>query len=94
MTDAVVLVGKVDAAIIVVKAGQTNRNAAAKTKEILEATGASNVIGAVLNMVKTARSGGHYYYYQYYGKYGKYIHDDKKSHNASLQKLKADGRQS
>ena len=76
VTDAVVLAGKVDGAIIVVKAGETNRKAAHKTREILESVGKSNVLGAVLNMVETQRSGGHYYYYQYYGRHGKYGDDN------------------
>ncbi|MCK4852234.1 MAG: polysaccharide biosynthesis tyrosine autokinase [Candidatus Omnitrophica bacterium] len=72
VTDAVVLSGKVDGTIVVVKAGETNRNAVLKTKEILGSVGASNLIGVILNMVETGKAGGHYYYYHYYGKYGKY----------------------
>lgn len=76
VTDSVVLSAKVDGAVIVVKAGDTNRKAAQKTREILEAVGKNNIIGAVLNMVETHKTGGHYYYYQYYGKHGKYGGDD------------------
>ncbi|MBD3379577.1 MAG: polysaccharide biosynthesis tyrosine autokinase [Candidatus Omnitrophica bacterium] len=78
VTDPVVLTGKVDAVILVVKAGETNRNAASKAKEILESVGSENLIGGVLNMVEKGKTGGHYYYYEYYGKkHGAYIHDDK-----------------
>jgi polysaccharide biosynthesis transport protein len=76
VTDAVVLCGKVDGMIIVVRAGETNRNALLKTKEILESAHASNLIGVILNMVETGKGGGHYYYTQYYGKYGKYYSQD------------------
>ncbi|MFC1644111.1 polysaccharide biosynthesis tyrosine autokinase, partial [Candidatus Omnitrophota bacterium] len=78
VTDAVVLSGKVDGSIIVVRAGETNRNAVLKTREIMESLAASNVIGVILNMVETGKTGGHYYYYHYYGKYGKYGHKDEK----------------
>ncbi|MGB3057179.1 MAG: polysaccharide biosynthesis tyrosine autokinase, partial [Candidatus Omnitrophota bacterium] len=77
VTDAVVLSGKVDGTIVVVRAGETNRNAVLKTKEILTTVHSSNLIGVVLNMVETTKSGGHYYYYHYYGK--KYGHYGEKS---------------
>ena len=72
VTDAVVLSGKVDGTIVVVKANETNRNAMLKTKEILESVQSSNLIGTILNMVETGKTGGYYYYHHYYGKYGKY----------------------
>ncbi len=77
VTDAVVLSGKVDGTIVVVKANETNRNAMLKTKEILESVQSSNLIGSILNMVETGKTGG-YYYYHYYGKYGKYGQKHKK----------------
>ena len=73
VTDAVVLGGKVDGVIVVVRFGETNRNAVLKTKEILETVPNTNIIGAVLNMVEAMKSGGYHYYYHYYGKkYGHY----------------------
>ena len=82
VTDAVVLSGKVDGVIIVVRANETNRNAVLKSKEILETVKTENLIGVVLNMVDTSRTGGHYYYYHYYGKkYGHYGADKKQSKN-------------
>jgi len=73
VTDSVVLSAKMDGTILVVKAGETNRNAVLKTKEILETVSKStSLIGVVLNMVESGRTGGYYYYYHYYGKYGKY----------------------
>jgi capsular exopolysaccharide synthesis family protein len=77
VTDAVVLSNKVDGTMVVIKAGETNRNAVLKTKEILKSVQASRLIGVVLNMVDTAKTGSHYYY-NYYGKYGDYYgHDEK-----------------
>ena len=77
VTDSVVLSSKVDGTIVVIKAGDTNRNAVLKTKEILQSVHASNLIGVVLNMVDTAKNGSQYYYYHYYGKYGEYYgHDE------------------
>lgn len=73
VTDPVILSGLVDGVVIVVRAGNTNRNAVLKAKEMIEAVKSSNLLGAVLTMVETKRSGGHYYYYRYYGKkYGHY----------------------
>jgi polysaccharide biosynthesis transport protein len=78
VTDSVVLSGKVDGVILVVKAGYTHKNAAIKVKEILETVKTASILGVVLNMVETGKSGGHYYYYsQYYGKHhGKYYGDN------------------
>lgn len=77
VTDAVVLSGKVDGVVIVVKAGETHKNAILRAKELLESARASNILGAVLNMVEHGKTSGYYYYYrQYYGKkYGKYYGD-------------------
>jgi Mrp family chromosome partitioning ATPase len=77
VTDAVVLAGKVDGVVIVVKAGETHKNAILRAKELLESARASNILGAVLNMVEHGKTSGYYYYYrQYYGKkYGKYYGD-------------------
>jgi len=73
VTDAVVLSGKVDGSIVVVKAGEANRNAVIKTKELIESVKTSNLIGAILNMVETTKTSGYYYYYyHYYGKHDKY----------------------
>ncbi|MFC1570826.1 GumC family protein [Candidatus Omnitrophota bacterium] len=80
VTDSVILSGKVDGTIIVVRAGETNRNAVVKTKEILGTVLTSNLIGVVLNMVEITKSGGYYYYYHYYGKkYGHYGEENQKT---------------
>lgn len=78
VTDPVILSGMVDGTIIVVKANETNRHAVLKVKEMIDAVKSSHLIGAVLSMVETERTGGHYYYYRYYGKkYGHYGADKK-----------------
>lgn len=80
VTDAVVLSGKVDAVVLVVKAGEAHKNAILRVKELLEAAANTNLIGAVLNMVEHHKTSGYYYYYrQYYGKkYGKYYGEKSK----------------
>ncbi|MDP8299590.1 MAG: polysaccharide biosynthesis tyrosine autokinase [Candidatus Tantalella remota] len=91
VTDAVVLSGKVDGVVVVVRAGETNRNAVLKTKEILEHVNSSEIIGTVLNMVETARGGGYHYYYHYYGKkYGHYGEDADKSKSKKSKKKESD----
>ncbi|MFA6637164.1 MAG: polysaccharide biosynthesis tyrosine autokinase [Candidatus Omnitrophota bacterium] len=73
VTDPVILSGMVDGTIIVIRANETNRHAVLKAKEMIEEVKSSRIIGAVLSMVETERTGGHYYYYRYYGKkYGHY----------------------
>lgn len=74
VTDAVVLSGKVDGTIVVVKAGETHRNAVFQVREIMKSVKSSDLIGVILNMVETEKTGGYYHYYHYYGKYGKYGH--------------------
>ncbi|NQS89702.1 polysaccharide biosynthesis tyrosine autokinase [Patescibacteria group bacterium] len=78
VTDAVVLSGKVDGTIIIVKANDTHRNAMIHAKEVLESVESSHLIGSILNMVETHKTGGYYYYGKYgkYGEYGKYYGDE------------------
>lgn len=85
VTDAVVLSGKVDGVVLVVRAGETHKNAITRAKELLESARASNIIGAVLNMVEHGKTSGYYYYYrQYYGKkYGKYYGEKSKEKSKS-----------
>ena len=65
VTDAVVLAQKADGVLLVLNAGQTRREAAARAVESLHRVGA-NVIGVVLNAVPAGRGGYYYYYYQDY----------------------------
>ena len=76
VTDSVVLSSKVDGTIVVIRAGETNRNAVLKTKEVLQSVNTSNLIGVVLNMVDISKNGRQHYYYNYYGKYSEYYGHD------------------
>ena len=80
VTDPVVLSQMVDGTVLVIKSGETNRNAVIKAKEIIQSVKGSSLIGTVLAMVEQDKTGGHYYYYRYYGKkYGHYGTEKKKT---------------
>ena len=64
VADAQVMANQVDAAILVVSSGMTNKEAAIKAKEILEQT-KSKLLGAVLNNKEEDRSTYYYYYYSH-----------------------------
>lgn len=71
VTDAAVLSSKVDGLILVVKSGQTDRNAVARSYEILKNI-PNNILGALLNVVNVEGVyGSYYYYYYHYYYYGK-----------------------
>lgn len=61
VADAQILANQVDASILVVSSGQTEKEAAVKAKELL-VHAKSKLLGAVLNNRK-ADSGNYYYYY-------------------------------
>jgi capsular exopolysaccharide synthesis family protein len=68
-TDALILSTKVDAAILVVRAGSTHKQAAGRCiKSILGVH--SKVLGVVLDMAMSQEHSPYYYYYRY-GKHGK-----------------------
>jgi len=83
VTDASVLVSKVDGVILVVKPGQTKLAAIRQSAHQLERAGA-NVLGVVLNGIELKRS-RYYYYYQYrgyyYSYYSNYVEDGDKKRN-------------
>ncbi|KGA95769.1 tyrosine protein kinase [Alkalihalobacillus alcalophilus ATCC 27647 = CGMCC 1.3604] len=60
VTDAQVLGNRVDASVLVVSNGKTDRNQAVKTKELLTQT-SSKLLGVVFNNKEVKK--GHYYYY-------------------------------
>ncbi len=71
VTDAAVLSSEVDGVILVVKAGQTNRNAVLRSFEILKNI-PNRILGALLNVVNVEGIyGSYYYYYYHYYYYGK-----------------------
>ncbi|MDZ7317984.1 MAG: polysaccharide biosynthesis tyrosine autokinase [candidate division KSB1 bacterium] len=71
VTDAAVLSSEVDGVILVVKAGQTDRNAVVRSYEILKNI-PNRILGALLNVVNVEGIyGSYYYYYYHYYYYGK-----------------------
>jgi len=71
VTDAAVLSSEVDGVILVIKAGQTDRNAVLRSFEILRNI-PNQILGALLNVVNVEGVyGSYYYYYYHYYYYGK-----------------------
>ena len=65
VTDAAVMSTEADGAVLVVRAGKTDRHAAVRAYESLRKVGA-NVIGGLLNGVRVENLYGSYYYYYHY----------------------------
>jgi capsular exopolysaccharide synthesis family protein len=74
VTDAVVLSPRADATILVIRAGQTTKQALRRARDILTQVNA-HVAGVLLNAVDLT-SPDYYYYYEYQGKYGQYYQED------------------
>ncbi|MGB8008367.1 MAG: polysaccharide biosynthesis tyrosine autokinase [Terriglobales bacterium] len=74
VTDAVVLSPRADATILVIRSGQTTKQALRRARDILTQVNA-HVAGVLLNAVDLT-SPDYYYYYEYQGKYGQYYHED------------------
>ena len=77
VTDAMLLSKEVDGTLLVVRAGQTDRNALLRARSLLDQVGAQ-VVGVVLNDIDVTGGYGkyyypyyYYYYYYYYGEEGK-----------------------
>jgi capsular exopolysaccharide synthesis family protein len=68
VTDAVVLSPTVDSVILVIRSGQTTKQALRRARDLLLQVNA-RVTGVLLNAVDL-RSPEYYYYYEYRGKYG------------------------
>lgn len=64
VTDAQILSNKCDATILIVNAGETQKNAIVKAKELLDLSKA-DIIGVIMNNINLKKKD--YYYYQYYG---------------------------
>jgi polysaccharide biosynthesis transport protein len=76
VTDAVVMSPSADAVILVIRSGQTTKQALRRSRELLMRVNA-RVAGVLLNAVDL-RSPDYYYYYEYQGKYGnRYYHEDR-----------------
>jgi polysaccharide biosynthesis transport protein len=73
VTDAVVLSPRADAIVLVIRSGQTTKQALRRSRDILTQVNAK-VSGVLLNAVDLS-SPDYYYYYEYQGKYSGYYHD-------------------
>jgi len=77
VTDGAILAAKSDGALVIVKAGKTRRDQLAHAVGMLNDVGAK-LLGAVLTMIPTGRSGAYSYNYNYnYNYYGGSYGDDK-----------------
>jgi succinoglycan biosynthesis transport protein ExoP len=74
VTDAVVLSPRADAIVLVIRSGQTTKQALRRCRDILMQVNAK-VSGVLLNAVDLS-SPDYYYYYEYQGKYSRYYQDD------------------
>jgi capsular exopolysaccharide synthesis family protein len=79
VTDAVVLSQRADAVVLVIRSGQTTKQALRRARDILGRVGAK-VVGVLLNAVDLS-SPDYYYYYEYQGKYARYYQDEGASHH-------------
>jgi exopolysaccharide transport family protein len=73
VTDAVVLSPRADAIVLVIRSGQTTKQALRRSRDILTQVNAK-VSGVLLNAVDLT-SPDYYYYYEYQGKYSRYYRD-------------------
>jgi len=70
VTDAAVLSSQLDGVILVIKSGQTDREAAFRASNLLKNV-KTRILGALLNSVHIESMYGSYYYYYHYYYYGK-----------------------
>jgi polysaccharide biosynthesis transport protein len=68
VTDAVIMSTRADAVILVIRSGQTTKQALRRARDLLTRVNAK-VSGVLLNAADL-RSPDYYYYYEYQGKYG------------------------
>jgi succinoglycan biosynthesis transport protein ExoP len=74
VTDAVVLSPRADAVVLVIRSGQTTKQALRRSRDLLAQVNAK-VSGVLLNAVDLS-SPDYYYYYEYQGKYSRYYRDN------------------
>ena len=89
VTDAVVLSPRADATILVIRSGQTTKQALRRSRDILMQVNA-HVAGVLLNAVDLT-SPDYYYYYEYQGKYGHYYQEELPETGAEQQSKAAAG---
>jgi len=69
-----VLSPRADAVMLVIRSGQTTKQALRRARDILAQVNAK-VVGVLLNAVDLS-SPDYYYYYEYQGKYARYYQDE------------------
>jgi Mrp family chromosome partitioning ATPase len=74
-----VLSPRADAIVLVIRSGQTTKQALRRSRDILMQVNAK-VSGVLLNAVDLS-SPDYYYYYEYQGKYSRYYRDDNDAHD-------------
>src|SRR5271163_1365074 len=79
VTDAVVLSPRADAIVLVIRSGQTTKQALRRSRDVLAQVNAK-VSGVLLNAVDLS-SPDYYYYYEYQGKYSRYYRDNEPHDN-------------
>jgi succinoglycan biosynthesis transport protein ExoP len=84
VTDAVVLSPRADATILVIRCGQTTKQALRRARDILMQVNA-HVAGVLLNAVDLT-SPDYYYYYEYQGKYSHYYQEESLGESGPEQK--------
>jgi succinoglycan biosynthesis transport protein ExoP len=83
VTDAVIMSTRSEAVVLVIRAGQTTKQALRRARDLLTQVNA-RVCGVLLNAVDL-NSPDYYYYYEYQGKYGKrYYQEDGEDESNSL----------
>jgi Mrp family chromosome partitioning ATPase len=73
VTDAVVLSPRADAVVLVIRSGQTTKQALRRSRDVLVGVNAK-VVGVLLNAVDLS-SPDYYYYYEYQSKYARYYRE-------------------
>ncbi len=73
VTDAVVLSPRADAVVLVIRSGQTTKQALRRSRDVLGRVNAK-VVGVLLNAVDLS-SPDYYYYYEYKDKYARYYQE-------------------
>jgi succinoglycan biosynthesis transport protein ExoP len=91
VTDAVVMSTRADAVVLVIRSGQTTKQALRRSRDLLMQVNA-RVAGVLLNAVDLT-SPDYYYYYEYQGKYGQryYQEDEPVEDEDSVPRAKSTG---
>jgi len=90
VTDAVVMSTRADAVVLVIRSGQTTKQALRRSRELLMQVNA-RIAGVLLNAVDLS-SPDYYYYYEYQGKYGHgYYQEDETDTEESAAKAASRG---